>query len=94
MSRTVVLECDCKCGASATDDEQRYWFKLSQDLPILARGEGDDPKLTRKLHFKSLECLKGWAEKACEVLPGLQASAQSLYPRGSFSSDKVEGLYV
>lgn len=91
MSKTTTLKCDCGCDNTVEDPYDCGWLVLSQ-LPV--DQDGSDPKLGRELQFSSFECLEKWTKKAISVIPGLQAGADGLRPRGTFSNKNVEGLYV
>ena len=69
MGKKITITCDCQCGAkSGLLPQEEGWFVLSQ---AKAAQRNDDPKLDRKLYFKTLECISRWVKKACEVVPNL-----------------------
>lgn len=91
MAKSVTLTCDCGCEATVVDTQKSGWFILDQDD---IKSHGSDPKLERKLHFSSLQCLATWSDKAAKALPGLQNGASGLTPRGRMVTKSVIGLYV
>ena len=89
--KMTTLVCDCGCGATAVDYEQGGWLTLSQAKYL---SSNDDPKLKEDLHFKNLNCLNSWTDKAVKAVPELQKAAGQLHARGSMVNKNVPGLYV
>ena len=92
MGKSDILKCDCGCGVTSEKIGLVGWLELK--MPIQSGANSLEPKLRGELYFSSFECNATWSIKAASALPGLQAAASGLSPRGSFSADDVAGLYV
>lgn len=91
MSREEKFNCDCGCGSYTLKSWDSGWFELSQ---FGDPSDTSEPKLKHRLHFKNLECQLRWATRASKIIPELQKAARNVSPRGSFSSDKLPGVYI
>lgn len=88
----VRITCDCGCGESADEDQKHNWFVVEE---VNRPGhETDEPKLSRRVHFRHFSCLIKWARAAELEVPSLQSCARTLSPRGTFRLETANGLYV
>lgn len=94
MAKEVKLTCDCGCNAEAIEHKSKEsigWLTLSQENPDT---RGDGVKLTRTLHFISLDCLAEWSRRAAKTVPSSRAAARGLHPRGKIQDPKVPEIYI
>lgn len=89
--KTIITDCDYRCGQSANVDTPPGWFMLTQPS---REDQGNGPKLKRELQFCSLACMRSWVMAAEDALPNLQEHARGLIPRGEIGSPDVVGLFI